>query len=123
MKIIPINQISFCYKHFLKTYYLQGKLPNVQKGFYGGELTKDNVTLEHLLPHSKGGKTSLNNLALSENIKNWQRSNKPLAEFFNKEAFEQYCEQFKEIKLPYFNGDEYIKQITNTIERLLKQGR
>lgn len=107
----------------LKTYWQQGKLKSVTKGFYGGELTKDTVTLEHIQPHSKGGKTVLKNLALSENVQNWARGNKPLTEVFNKEMFEQYCEQFKGIKLPYFNGDEYVKQITHTVERLLKQGK
>ena len=93
------------------------------KGFYGGELTKDTVTLEHILPHSKGGKTVTNNLALSKDINNWNRSNKPLSDVFNKEIFEQYCEQFKGVKLPFFNGDEYIRQITKTVEKLLKQGK
>ena len=124
MKIILINNpISFGYKHLIKTYYLQGKLPTVTKGFYGGELTKDTVTLEHLKPVSKGGKTELKNLVLSEDVKNWSRGNRPLTDVFNKEAFETYCEEFKGIKLPYFNGDEYIRQITKTIERLLKQGK
>lgn len=120
MKIITNDAISFGYKHMLKTYWLEGKLPSVTHGFYGGKLTKDNVTLEHILPHSKKGSTVLNNLALSKNKNNWHRGNKPLEQFFNKETFERYCEQFKGIKLPFFNGDEYVKQITKTIERLLK---
>ena len=73
--------ISFGYKHMLKTYFLEGKLPKVTKGFYGGELTKD------------------------------------------KEAFETYCEGFKGVKLPFFNGDNYIKQLTKTIEKVLKEGK
>ena len=123
MKIITINPINFGYKSILKTHWLNGNLPSVKKGFYGGELTKDTVTLEHILPHSKGGKTTLNNLALSENVKNWSRSNKPLSSIFDKEIFEQDCEQFKGVKLPFFNGDEYVKQISKTVERLLKQGK
>jgi len=119
MRITP-TQITFGYKHFLKTYWLQGKLPTVKYGFYGGELTKDTVTLEHILPHSKGGKTILNNLALSKNTNNWARSNKPLVQFFDIEIFKKYCEQFKGVKLPYFNGDDYIKQIAKTVERQIK---
>lgn len=97
-------------------------MPSVKFGIYGGELTKDNITLEHLRPHSKKGRTTLSNLALSKNSNNWIRSNKPIGAFLNKEKYEQYCEQFKGIKLPYFNGDDYVKQITKTIEKLLKQG-
>ena len=95
-------------------------MPTVTHGFYGGKLTKDTVTIEHLKPNSKGGKLKLNNIALSKNTNNWARGNKPLSEFFNKEAFERYCEEIKGIKLPFFNGDEYVRQITKTIERLLK---
>ncbi len=123
MKIGTINNISFGYKSILKTHWLNGDLPNVTKGFYGGDLTKDTVTLEHILPHSKGGRTILYNLALSKNTNNWARGNKPLSSVFSKEAFEIYCEQFKGVKLPYFNGDEYVKQITKTVEKLLRQGK
>ena len=123
MKINPINQINFGYKSILKTYWREGKLPSVTHGIYGGELTKDNVTLEHLKPHSKKGRTVLNNLALSKNINNWKRGNKPIGDFLDKDLFEQYCEQFKGLKLPFFNGDNYIKEITKTIERLLKSGQ
>lgn len=121
MKIITTYPLTFGYKSILKTHWLNGKMPTVTHGIYGSELTKDNVTLEHLKPHSKGGKTELKNLALSKNANNWSRSNKPIGEFLTKEAFEQYCEQFKGIKLPFFNGDDYIKQITKTITKLLKE--
>ena len=123
MKINPAQQITFGYKHLLKTYWLEDKLPTVTHGIYGGELTKDNVTLEHLKPHSKKGRTVLGNLALSKNVNNWTRGNKPIGNYLNKDIFEQYCEQFKGVKLPFFNGDEYVKQITKTIERLLKSGQ
>ena len=98
-------------------------MPKVTHGIYGGELTKDTVALEHLRPHSKGGRTVLGNLALSKNTNNWARGNKPLSDFFNREKFEGYCEGFKGVKLPFFNGNEYIKQITKTIEKLLKEGQ
>lgn len=123
MQINPTQNISFCYKSILKTYWLKGKMPSVTHGIYGSELTKDNITLEHLKPHSKGGRTTMSNLALSKNINNWIRGNKPLSEFLDKDIFEAYCEQFKGLKLPFFNGDNYIKEITKTIERLLKQGQ
>ena len=122
MNIKNIQGFTFGYKHLLKTYWLKGKLPTVTKGFYGGELTKDTVTIEHLKPHSKGGKTEWKNIVLSENTKNWSRGNKPLSSVFDKEAFNTYCEEFKGIKLPYFNGDEYVKQITNVVNKLLKEG-
>lgn len=123
MKVNFIKPVQFGYKHLLKTYWKEGKMPTVTRGIYGGELTQDTVTLEHLLPHSEKGKTTLSNLALAVGENNWKRGNKPINQFLTKEMLEQYCEQFKGIKLPFFNGDNYVEQITKTIERLFKQGQ
>lgn len=121
MKISFIKPIAFQYKSPLKTNWLQGKMPTVKKGLYGGELTKNNVTLEHILPHSQGGRTKLNNLALTVDKNNFQRGCAPIDKFLTKEMFEQYIEQFKDIKLPDFDGNRYIRDITKTIESLINQ--
>ena len=71
---IPPNSPTFGYSHPLKTLYRQGKLP-VRYGFYGDKLTQKNVSLEHLKPHSKGGKTELSNLVLASKQKNQARGN------------------------------------------------
>lgn len=123
MKIQLLNQLNFGYKSILKTAYQQGQLPTVTKDFYGSPLTKDTVTLDHLLPKSKNGTSKLSNFVLATMKNNSTRGNKPLSNVFNQEAFEQYCEQFKDIKIPFFNGDEYIKQISKTVEKLLKNGK
>lgn len=121
VKINPITPISFTYKSVLKTEWLKGNMPSVTHGIYGGILTKDNITLEHIKPHSKGGKTELKNLALAVDVNNFNRSAKPLNQYLTKEMFEQYIEQFKNIFLPDFNGKEYVENLTKTVERLLKQ--
>ena len=123
MKIQLLNQLNFGYKSILKTAYQQGLLPTVTKDFYGSPLSKDTVTLDHLLPKSKNGTSKLSNFVLATMKNNSTRGNKPLSNVFNQEAFEQYCEQFKGVKIPFFNGDEYIKQISKTVEKLLKQGK
>lgn len=121
MKINQITPISFAYKSPLKTEWLKGNMPEVKYGLYGGLLTKDNITLEHIKPHSKGGKTTLKNLALAVDENNFKRGSAPLWKFLTKEMFEQYIEQFKNIFLPDFNGKEYAENLTKTVERLLKQ--
>ncbi|MBQ2391369.1 MAG: HNH endonuclease [Clostridia bacterium] len=122
MKITPVkNPISFKYKSVLKSEWLKGNMPTVTKGIYGGELKPYNVTLEHIKPHSKGGKTELNNLALAIDINNWGRGDKPLKTFFSRIIFDQYCDQFKGIKLPDFDGDEYVKSIYKTVEEELSK--
>jgi len=57
MKITDYSSnVSFGYNSPLKTLFKKGKLPTVTKGFYGGTLTNKTVSLEHLIPHSQGGK-------------------------------------------------------------------
>lgn len=130
-KLKPIN---FGYKTIISDLWKEGKLPTVTKGFYGGDLSNNKksenfVTNEHIKCHSKGGSTKLHNIALATLKNNNDRGDKPLSDFFSKENFEQYCEQFKGLMIPYikkgkhkvFNGDEYIKNITNTVTKVLKE--
>lgn len=117
---MTVSAVSFGYSHELKTLYKQGKLPQVVNGFYGGKLKLDNVTLEHLKPHSKGGKTTWDNLVLATAKNNNRRGNMPLKEFLNPELMEKYLNQFKNIKLKNFDGDKYIEKIKKTVENLTK---
>ncbi len=121
MKITTILPINFGYKSILKTLYLEGEMPEVKYDIYGNKLTKKNVTLEHLCPKSQGGKSDLHNFALCQDTFNWSRSSKPFKNYFNPEAFEQYCKQFDGVKFPGFDGKKYVEAITKTVERLLKR--
>ncbi len=126
MKIQPIfkktqtPQPSFGYSHFLKTMYKRGQLPQVKRGFYGEVLNLKNVSLEHLDPISKGGKTELKNLVLAHKDINNKRGDKPLNEFINFKAMANYLEQFKNIKVNGFDGNKYIAMILETVGGLLK---
>lgn len=111
--------LSFGYNNILKTLYKQGRLPSVKYGFYGDELTKANVSLEHLRPKSKGGKTELCNLVLATRNNNHRRGIKPLKEVINPEIVEQYLMQFKGVIVENFNGNKYVEMITRTIKRLI----
>ncbi len=121
MQIQPVSNITFGYHNKLKTLYKKGLL-DVEYGFYGDKLTKKNVTLEHLLPISKGGKTELKNLVLSSANKNQERGVQPLSEMLNWEHAGKYLEQFRDVKLRDFDGNKYIETILNTIKQLLKEG-
>lgn len=121
MKIEPIKpqEPTFGYSNQLKTLYKKGKL-SVKYGFYGDELNKKNVTLEHLLPISQGGKTQLKNLVLASANKNQERGVRPLKSMLNWENVGRYLEQFKDVKIKDFNGNEYIQLILQTIKELIK---
>ena len=65
-------QISFGYTSILKTHWKNGLMPTVTKGLYGDELTLENVSLEHIKPHSWSGTTDLYNLALASKKKEFK---------------------------------------------------
>ena len=109
--------LTFGYQNILKTLYKKGKLPSVKYGFYGDELTKGTVTLEHIRPRSKGGKTELCNLVLASANKNQERGNRPLEEVLNWECVGKYLEQFRNVQVKNFNGNKYIEMILRTIKK------
>lgn len=118
---MQVHAVSFkSYNSILKKAWKQGKLPTVTKGIYGNVLTKDNISLEHIIPYSLGGATRLDNLMLAERTANARRGIKPLMEVISYEQLMDYLKQFIGIKIKRFNGDEYIKQILKTIERTTK---
>lgn len=119
MDIQPLTGVSFGYSNILKTLYKKGKLPTVKYGFYGEPLTKKNVTLEHLKCISHGGKTELKNLVLATANKNQERGASPLVDMLNWEYAGRYLEQFKNVVVGCFNGNQYIEMILNTIKELL----
>lgn len=119
MKIEPTKQApAFSYSNVLKTQWMKGNLKSVKKGFYGDTLTKKNITLEHLKPHSQGGKTSLENLVLASKQKNWLRGCEDLRKYASKKGIIEYLIQFMGIRLKNFNGDEYIANIVETLKTL-----
>ena len=118
MKINNINSISFGYNSVLKKDWKKGLLPTVQKGFYGDTLTKNNISLEHLIPHSQGGKTQLNNLVLASKDKNMLRGTNPLNLFITKDTVQAYLDQFVGITTKHFDGNTYIQAIIKTLKML-----
>ena len=113
----PYNPV-FQYSSPLKTLWRKGKLP-VKYGFYGDVLTQKNVSLEHLLPHSQKGKTSLSNLVLASKAKNNARGNASIKDYLTVENVVRYLAQFKDIKLQGFDGNKYIAGIVATLGGLL----
>lgn len=119
MNIQRTDGLSFRYQNILKTLYKKGKLPSVKVGFYGDELNKKIVTLEHLRCISQGGKTELNNLVLASANKNQERGCRPLEEMLNWEYVGRYLEQFRDVVVGEFNGNVYIQMILKTIKELI----
>ena len=114
-----ISNITFeGYNSILKTNWRKGKLPSVKYGFYGDKLTQCNLSLEHLHPHSKGGKTELSNLVLASQEKNNLRGSRNIKQFADKQTVLFYLEQFRDIRIPGFDGNKYIRNIKATLKGL-----
>ena len=116
---IKPNPVPFKgYVHPLKTLFKRGLFPSVTTGLYGGKLTIDSASLEHLKPHSLGGKTKYRNLALADRFKNSARGNRPLAEFLSWDMLESYLKQFNFRIRGLFDGFAYQKQLRQTCMEL-----
>lgn len=94
-------------------------MSTVTHGLYGGVLTRDTVSLEHIKPVSQGGKTVLNNLALATKENNNKRGNEDIGKFLTFEMIRNYLAQFKGIQIKGFNGDKYIEVLKATFGGLI----
>ena len=112
----------FGYKNQIKTLFKKGKLPSVQFDLMGSRLTKKNVTLDHVIPKSKGGPSVTGNFMLATAEFNHLRGNRPLSDFFIGENLKKYLDQFVDVKVEGFLGNEYIKKLLATLEKARELG-
>ena len=114
------DQTTFQQKHALKTLWRKGLLPTVKRGLYGDVLTQDTISIEHVVPKSKGGSSEFNNVTLASKNKNNRRGTKDIRDFLTKEMVDDYCSQFYGVRVGWFNGDWYARGIKNTLKLFLK---
>lgn len=123
MQIDNIHSTPFKYNHLLKTLWKQGKLPQVKIGLYNNKLTKKNVSLEHELPISKGGKSTLDNYALASREANSARGNDDIRKYLTIDMIRNYLTQFvnlivKRDREVVFDGNKYIQLQVNNFKKL-----
>lgn len=131
---IETNPITFGYTTTISKLFKEGKLPEVVKGFYGGELEINPKSLqrasnEHLKPKSLGGATDLKNIVLATVENNSKRGNEPLSKFFNKQKADEYWGQFTDLIVEYkkgnktkvFDGNRYVENSKATVKKILEQ--
>ena len=111
------NPISFGYTDKLKTLFKKGKLPTVIYDAFGEKLTPKNVTLDHIIPKSKGGASKTANYMLASDYWNHLRGNRPLSGFLTQENLQRYLDQFVDVVVDGFNGNKYIKDVLKTLEK------
>lgn len=131
MRIPPISSLSsqsnkrelqFGHSNELKTLFKKGKFPSVKFDAGGNLLTKQNVTLDHIIPVSKGGKNKTTNFMLAVDEFNHGRGNDPLLEVTTKEGIFDYLKQFVGVKVGTFIGNNYIKGVLLTLQEASRLG-
>lgn len=114
----PIKTPQFGKQQLLTRLFREGKLPTVIKDIYGITLEPGKVSIEHLLPKSKGGSNALFNKALADVTMNNYRGSRPLRIFVTPEKADNYLDQFKGVIVRQFNGDTYISAVKKTLKKL-----
>lgn len=115
-----IQPISFQRKSIIKTEFQKGNIP-LKKGFLGGDLTIENVSLDHMLAHSKGGRSKLSNYVLMTMKNNNKKADKDIFEFATKENTEQYFKAFEGVRFGKYTGEQYLSMISRTLRNLWEQ--
>ena len=112
-----INPVSFTgYESPLKTMWKRGELPRVKKGLYGEILTRDTLSIEHLVPVSKGGSLTMENVALADRILNSLRGTKDLKDVLTRKQAFEYIEQYIGDKRPIIQ--KYVEGFFRTLRKL-----
>ena len=120
MRCQPI--ISFGYNWRVKTFLQNGQLPTVKYDVYGDLIKKGQETVEHLIPHSKGGASSEINYAIANKFKNNLRGSEPLNLWTTLTKVKAYYKQFLGIKVGDFDGTQYCENGLRYIKRLDLKG-
>lgn len=111
---IQLNNVTFGYSHKLKTDFKKGLIP-IEFDMAGNKLTNDNVSLDHVIPKSQGGTSTLDNYVLATKDFNNFRGVVPLALLITKEMFEKWAKQFEDLIVCGVKGTEYTKMIAKKI--------
>ena len=124
MGVGAVNNISFGYSHPIKKAFDKGLLGKDFKGLYGFKLTIKTRSVEHIKPHSMGGKTTWGNVALADKFMNSKRGTEPIENYVTFEMCKNYLKQFEKIKNDIIDGMRYIKSVCETqgfdIKEILK---
>lgn len=107
---IPFNGYNFK----LKKMYREGKLPKDLVDLGGNRITQKNMSGDHGIPRSKGGKTSDSNMILATKQFNNLRGNRPLREVTTVDNLAKWVEQY--IKLEPIDGFDFRKYVVGILK-------
>lgn len=106
------------YNFKLKKLFRQGKLPKDLVDLGGNKITQRNLSGDHGLARSKGGKTTDDNMILATKYFNSLRGNRPLKEVVTMENLIRWVNQY--IKLKPIDGFDFVKYVQDILNVIAK---
>ena len=112
---IPPNQPTFGgYNFKLKKLYRQGKLPKDLIDMGGNKITQKNLSGDHIIPKSKGGKNTDDNMVIATKQFNSMRGNRPIKEVVTKENLAKWAEIY--LSIPPIDGFDFVAYVKNILK-------
>lgn len=102
------------YNFKLKKMYRQGKLPKNLIDMGGNKLTQSNLSGDHAIPKSLGGRNIDSNMILATKQFNSMRGNKPLKEVVTKENLVKWINQY--LMLGNIDGFDFVKYVQDILK-------
>lgn len=106
------------YNFKLKKLFRQGKLPKDLVDLGGNKITQKNLSGDHALAKSKGGKTTDDNMILATKWFNNLRGNRPLKEVVTMENLIKWINQY--INLKPIEGFDFVKYVESILKIIAK---
>ena len=113
-KPIPFEGYNFK----LKKLFRQGKLPKDLVDLGGNKITQRNLSGDHGLAKSKGGKTTDDNMILATKYFNSLRGNRPLKEVVTMENLIKWVNQY--LKLGKTKDFDFVKYVQDILQIIAK---
>lgn len=117
MLVDIVSNITFTgYDFKLKKLYREGKLPKDLIDIGGNRITQRNLSGDHAIPRSKGGKTTDDNMMLATKQFNSLRGNRPLKEVTTMENLIKWVNQYLDLEnIEGFDFRKYVQSILNVL--------
>lgn len=106
------------YNFKLKKMFRQGKLPKDLVDLGGNKITQRNLSGDHGLAKSKGGKTTDDNMILATKYFNSLRGNRPLKEIVTTENLIKWVNQY--LKLGKTKDFDFVKYVQDILQIIAK---
>ena len=113
----PIEPTFEGYNFKLKKLFRQGKLPKDLVDIGGNKITQRNLSGDHIIPRSKGGKNTDDNMMIATKQFNSLRGNRPLKEVVTLDNVIKWALKMMDIKVDGFDGVQHVKDVFKALDK------